>query len=1011
MREITGNEKLTTDSIFNHFNLLDIGKWPTNDRTYIFNRDGSIGKLISYQGISSSGLTPGKIQEIVTQIQFMLNRLGGEDISVQFIQRRKKRKITDIDPDDSRLTKEMKSRVEFLNKMAQEGELFDDEFFIGINIQPDHNDEGLIDTMKRYYDLVTSKLKGETPREYIERSFAGVNTRITKMDSVINSIHNSLIDGIGVEAKIIESEEEYKRIYRSFFANSSRGHEKPFNPEIIKKESLRQTLYSGIEVEKEEQQYFVMDNCLHRVYLLDRFNPNIQVNLGSLKAIVEAPFEFIYFLTLSKMTHEKAAGKFNWEVIKSRTMESETFGTPDLVAQENTNKLMESYQQWAESGEDAIQMHCAFIYQEDYDQVLKKCAKENLTEREYLSIVDEKLHNNYFGKLAQSEWRPEHLGQFMVFNRLLPGQATFKNVFLSGMLEIPYSVAHLVPLYSEKRDDIDHQGVNHFFTESKALKTFSLFDPTIPSYMALISGDMGSGKSVLLQTLLATLEGSRLVSGKPPMVRILDFAGTTGSFFKRARMVKKYGSSSHLEFHKGKKPNIQILELEANKRFPSKKKVEEVKQIIEKIKTYDDKYACKNDILDFYQNLNDIDGEITQVKIEREFYLSFSIDPDTEVSRGVKILDVMKLKAGDCVPNGEALDTILNIMGIVLSDDPQDDDDDFNAYRKYFKRDDVSELILMTYENTEGRFPYLRDVLATFESLHSAEDENGDTHLDLDETGLLFHKRLKDFTVDGKYRYFDRESDVDLSSDFILFDLYGLEKTPKLFAIYTIYLLQVIDEDMHNNHDRVRAFFMDEAALAMTGGTGKQGAKRGKPIISAIIKMARTSRKHKYAAVFASQLPTDFILFNSDNPEVLLSQARTHIFCGFGNEKTISDTVKYYSLPAGSEKVLRGLGIKSDRHSNLISKYSRFLMIQRKKDNSEHISVMRNILSPFEFQNTTSSLEENAVIKFFTDEKGMDIEDVYEYLAQEKHIGDKDLINFLRKNNYEQALKIVDRYQ
>jgi len=38
----------------------------------------------------------------------------------------------------------------------------------------------------------------------------------------------------------------------------------------------------------------------------------------------------------------------------------------------------------------------------------------------------------------------------------------------------------------------------------------------------------------------------------------------------------------------------------------------------------------------------------------------------------------------------------------------------------------------------------------------------------------------------------------------------------------------------------------------------------------------------------------------------------------------------------------------------------------------------------------------------------MELEDVYEFMTQGRHIGDADLIQFLKENNYEQALRKID---
>lgn len=1008
MKNSSTIEMQTTDAIFDHLDLLDIAKWPTNERVYVFNRNGSVGKVIKFHGTELASKSVKDIEEIIKGLKNFIDKINSEKTCVSFIQNRVKAKPSSIDLDHPKMTKEMVARTEMYNKLCEEGEILEDEFYIGINILPDHEDETIRDTFSRYWDFLKSKLNNETPKDYINRSFSGVNSRITKLDSTVNSLSETMIDVLGIECKVLEDESEIKGLYRSLIRSSKRGSSKTSKVSPIGKESLRQSLFAGIEIEKEQKDFFVMDGTLHRVYTLDRFNPEVNVELNSLRGIIEAPYEFTYVVSIGKIPNSKASSKFNLEYAKARAMESKTFGNADLIAEKNSRNILQAYSTWAESGESAVNLAIHFIYKEAYSKTKRSCKEMNLTEAEYLDIVDEKLHNNYFSKVGQSEWKPVDGAQHALFLKLLPGQTHYKNIYISTMIEIPFSCAHIIPLYTDSRDDLEHYGMNHFFSESNTKVNFRPLDPRLPSNVTLVAGDMGSGKSVNLQTFMASSEYVRLVTDKKPMLRVVDFAGTTGSFFKRARFLKKYGTTAHLEFYKAQKPCIQILKVHPEDRFPSDKKINEIKEVIslirEEINDDENRIAVNN----FYNRIYDSEHIPSAADKDRFFYDAFKINPKDERLPENFVTSLSNLKEGECIPNAESMNTILDVFKIILSDEPADDYADFNAYTDHFDRDDIKELILETYNRNEDRFPYLRDVLKVFAVKYLEEDENGDKSFNFSAREKRFYDRLKNFTQQGQYPFFDSETDIDLNADFILFDLYGLEKYPKLFGIYSIFLLKLIDEDLHNNHDRFRAFYMDEAAMALTGGTGKQGSKRGAPIVSAIIKMGRTSRKHKYAVTLASQLPTDFVLPGTDKPNILISQARRHVFCGFADEKTIQETIQIYDIPKNKHETLRGLGIKTERRSKIYKKYSRFMVISKLKDNSRVINVFKNILSPFEYQNTSSSLEENAIIKFYTDLKGMDLEDVYEYINEKKHIGNQELISYLRSGNHEEALKTVD---
>jgi hypothetical protein len=91
---------------------------------------------------------------------------------------------------------------------------------------------------------------------------------------------------------------------------------------------------------------------------------------------------------------------------------------------------------------------------------------------------------------------------------------------------------------------------------------------------------------------------------------------------------------------------------------------------------------------------------------------------------------------------------------------------------------------------------------------------------------------------------------------------------------------------------------------------------------------------------------------------------------------------------------MKELGVQTEIQDDGSQKktYAKFMMVVGKS-----IYILKNLLHPFEYALYSSSAEDNAVIDFYLRVKQSytNLEDVLWLMAQNKHVGDLELADFL----------------
>ncbi len=945
-----------------------------DNKMYVWNADGSVGQIIAFDGMNDSAFSDKEYRDVYDSITQTVSRSVSDQLTVGFYQVRNCDIKVDFEALPLNCPPQLNERVKFLGKLVKNNEIFQNKFYLSINSRPNKYSQNMVQRVKGTYQALKSIFTNEEETIVLNNKYQNIKDRIKEVSRTATRF-NSLLNNKGVNARVLDSKEEYISVYRSIFA--------PFKSTIkdmeidSSKESTRKELFSGVQCVKKNN-FFILDNYFHRLYELDRIPARAVVPENQIANLVDAPFEHVYgvvFKTLNNKTSNQRLQKVVETANRDLNMATDNKGNvQDIALVEDYKRFSDAREHVATESANVSEFASFLVYRKKMKDVARHLKTQNMDIEEFILDLDEELNQNIFGGLGQSEWIAPTKGHWVGFCDYAPGMANVSANRFKTLLDIPSNIAYLLPFFARHRKDLKYYGINHLFTDSLGIETFSIFDPTLPSWGYLISGDMGSGKSVTLNLLLSMAYSSLMVSGNSPLLRIVDFGGITSSYFKFLKVIK--GES--LKFNKPKKPNIQVLELNPEVSYPNNKKIEVLTELLRgHLSELSDR-----DIIDriniYYEELMSSDEALTEKLRSKKFKKTLGLNYED-------FKDDFKLKPGECKPNPDKLMVTMGILEVMLSNDPKN----LESFSTDFNRDDVSSFLDITYERITDRYPRMSDLVETIKEYN----QNANNSM----LGTMI-RRLTRFTINGQYKMFDRETDVDLDQDVILFDLFGLDSDPHLKTIYTSLIIDLIGRDMYEKQDRVRVCVLDEAWAALST----------KALRRFVVQFMRLSRKYKFAPMLASQLPTDYFLEDKEDGDLIVAQATNYIFCGITAQQVIDQTKYLYSLDDASAREIPKLGVKTTGGTPSAPVYSRFLHIQKSK-NGIRKNICRSLLSPFEYQLYSSSKADNAIFKYYMNELEMDATSICYLLADNKHIGDQKLIEYLKAGDHAEALEIVDR--
>lgn len=955
----SATQQASEDSIFDQLSVYKVLK-TNKGRVVAVHVDGSISMIIPFEGINNTSLVEGDFEEMFRRIQSTIDDLDSEDLSIQFVMARDSNVGIQ---DASHLPSYLRPRADYLNDLAKNYQLFINRFYLSVHCQAKtQNKEGMI---TRLYNKV--KYRNDVAYQY-DKSMNNVENRVTKVVEVSDAMCQMLND-IGARYRVLQTEDQYYDVFQEFTRPTKSKNQTIKIDNNTETTSQRQQLFSGVRA-KVSKSDFILDDYYHRIYTLDR-TPRDFIFGKSIDLIESVPFEFIYSVTFRTTSPKEALDTFKYKLAERRIAAgaNENAIVEDRTLAAEEKRVSDSYDQFAFGNGKGVVMSVNFVMRVKQELIQEECRKLRISKDEMLRRLDQRLTKRVFSSFGASEWVNEESTSWPVFCSIIPGCSTLYSEALKTLFVTSENIPYFFALYDNQRADIKHNGTNHFVDMRGNRVNFDLMDPTLPAWNYSVSGQTGSGKSVLVNALL-TMQFADTIKSKRPVICILDVGGDRGSYSKFMELVK----GTQINLSRSLKPSIQMFELIAEQAVPIQEKLEGVAGAIYKDKLEDGLQLSKKDREDYITKTREFyDGKLLMSpeqasnefevkKLFRELF-GFEMKPH--------YFDLVKLNPGEVVPAQKEFNLIMAVLEVILSTSSKQIDG-FITY----DFDEVSELVMETYKRTKGRYPMMSDLLSVAEDMVDESEPKG--------RKLLV--KIKNYTRNGAYGMFDKATNIDIGNDVILTDLKGLEEEPQLQMIYTLLISKLYQQKMYFTRDRRKLIVRDEAWSLMQN----EKARRF------FVEDLRTARKNGFATIAISQLPTDYLSPNPQDGRAIISNFQVNMFCRFANETICREVAREYTLPEEMVEEMKNLGVQTEIQEDGSQRktFAKFMMVVGRS-----IYILKNMLHPFEYALYSSSAEDNAVIEYYLKVKQSytNLEDVLWLMAQNQHVGDMDLAHYLEE--------------
>lgn len=952
-------------SIFEDLSLYKVIQ-TAKGQPIIVHLDGSTSVVVPFSSINCNAFEEEQYEQMFEKIKDVIEDLDHESITVQFVMVRNRAKK--VEEEYEHLPEYLKPRAGFLNYLADSNALFENDYYLSIHCK----NKVKIDDKEGLVKKVINKIKNRNNALFsLSKAMEGIDERVSKTLETQNSLCQ-MLDDIGCSFKILKTEQEYYNIIQKFTRPSkSRISNVEITKETEKIESPRQAMFSGVRADVRKSE-FTLDDYYHKIYTLDRA-PTRMIFGKSIQVIDSVPFEIIYSVSFRKMSFNETLNVFKFKLMSSRMVsgQNEDAIVEDRTLQAQEDRISESYDDFAFGSSSGVEVSANLVLRAQESLMEKICREENLTRHEAIRKLDQIMYKKVFASFGASEWINEPHSSWKVFCKIIPGMSTVYDLVLKKIVLVSRDIPYFISMYDNKIKGIHHNGANHFIDMKDNLVPFDLMNPNLPAWNHSISGQTGSGKSVLMNAILV-MQLAETAKGKGPVICILDVGGDQGSYDKIMRLV----NGTRIKLSGAVKPRIQMLELYPERSLPTKvKRFELARKFMEELSPDApkiDEQEMANRVVAYYnEKLSLGAASMNASALKQKFEESFDMPYKLEYENW------LTLKAGECVPDQNRMNMIMALMEVILSSSGKN----LDGFMQ-FDPDEISQLILQTYETIgekEKRFPKLSD-LYEFAVNNTDQTKNSAKKL---------LNKIKNWTVDGQYPMFDQPTSVNMQSDIILADMKGVESEPKLQMMYTLLISQLFSDKMYFTRDRRKLIVRDEAWSLM----------RNERARDFFVEDLRTARKNGFATVAISQLPTDYMNPDPQVGKAIMSNMQVNIFCKFEGQQVCEDVANEYQLNDETVKEMTTLGVQKilQPDGSYRAAYSKFMMLIGKT-----VYLFKNILDPFEYMLYSSSAEDNAMINYYMDhERKFDnLMDTLKYIAANRHIGDLKLAKFLEDAGY-----------
>jgi type IV secretory pathway VirB4 component len=994
MQDGSSNHKNYESKIFDDLSLYKV--IPTQKgKPVILHKDGSVSVVTRFSGINSTSFSEKDFEAKFKRIQSTLDDIKDPRISVQFVMVRDS-SFPSLEENIKKLPVILRPRAEYTKTLADEYKLFTNKFYISVHCAPAKKKKK--EFFFKHFEKLFAK-DGWNYREYNKAFDADLNLRLMKVLDTSELLTQMLMDTDAVLIPL-KTVDEYYNLFQEFTRpnkSKMKGYRESRDsklPGVTKKEEVsgyvkindkeespRRDIFSAVRANVGRKD-FEMDDYYHKIWSLDRA-PKDWIYGNSIDVIESIPFEFIYSVTFRLLSHVEGVEMFKGKLRDARIIESSNQNAivEDLTKTAETARIYENFQKFAYGDAYGTLASVNLVVRLKNSILEEQARAQDLTRAEMIQRIDQKVQKQVFNKFGVSEWVNEESTSFPVFCQVIPGFGNLnsditKTIFLSTA-NIPYFLA----MYENKRA-IQHNGTNHFIDHRGNAVFFDIMDPELPAWNYSISGQTGSGKSVLMNTFLVQQFADMAISNASPVICILDVGGDRGSYQK----IIKIMGGTEINLSSVVKPSIQMLGLVPERSRPTPEKIKEIANyLITDRKLNDQDDSIRKDLITrartYYDELLNLGvNNMKEDDFKSKFLECFGFEEKPEDRA------VLKLAPGTCEPDSKTINLIMAVLEVMLSDNVKQ----INGFIR-FDYDEVAQVVYETYRRTPGRFPYLTDFLRIFDEIARPDDEDSKKLVN------KFKTKMKNWTIEGMNPFFDKDTSINLNSDVILADLKGLENTPQLQVIYTLLISQLFNDKMYFLKDRRKIMVRDEAWSVMKNEKARQY----------FVEDLRTARKNGFATVSISQLPTDYMSPSPEDGKAIINQMQVQIFCKFGNEAAVQETAAALGLSEEVTEQMRHLGVQTKQQPDGSFKktYSKFMMIMGGKE----IYVLYNILHPFEYILYSSSADDNAVIDYYLKKKKSykDLIDVLWMMSRNEHVGDLELAEDLeRTGNKYMALRV-----
>lgn len=964
MLTTNGKRKSNESPIFEDIDLYRVIELKDGKAIMVFN-DGGVGAIIPFGGINSTSFTEIDYERMFSSFTQAFNDSGDENTTVQIVTLKTTRFST---VDNESLPTYLQPRGKYLDDLADQNKVFVYENLFCIHIAPERKDDrdAAVDLLKRLIRGTEKHL-----RITQEEQFGTVGSRIKLLSETVNNLVHLFVDVNGGSFRLLEKKEDvyailqkFTRPYRSLTDTIKIGEVET---------SPRKSLFSGVRARVNVRD-FELDETYHKVYSLDRV-PTGLIRGSSIDIVEAAPFEFIYSVSFRVMPHTEANNFFQRKLFEKRFAASGNDGAivEDLGLEMEAQRTQEAYMQFVSGEKKGAIASVNLILRVRNDFIEREIRRRGESKEEIIRGYEQLLFKKVFPLFGGSEWVSEEETGWPVFCQCIPGFADVRKQTLKTLFISTHDLPYFLPIY-ENSSPLKHNGANHFIDDRGSVVVFDIMDPRLPAWNYSISGQTGSGKSVLCNTIL-TMQLVDTSKGKAPVICILDVGGDQGSYDKLIRLAK----GLKITLGGVKKPQIQMFGIDTQQAVLTPNAIKAAAELIRqdhpndadlemKARTFYMKCLEKG-----FNNLNDF--------ARGEFFKEiFGFEED------FMYREALTATPGRCEPSKKQMSLIMSIFNIILSSSIESGGQP-DGFRN-FDSDNVSELILGAFRTTDGRYPYMTD----FYEIAKSKLEDGNSSV------TKFLSKIRNWTREGAYPMFDMDTDVDLGNNFMVVDLKGLDAEKSLQIVYTLLFSQLFSDKMYYIRGRRKLMVRDECWSVLKNDAAREY----------FVEDLRTARKNGFATISLTQLPTDYLSPDPQAGRAILSNMQVDIFCKFQKENDIDNICREYNLSKEVASQIKELGTQSKVMPNgsIVKTHSKFMVVRGGKD----IMVLNNYLHPFEYQLYSSSAEDNAVIDYYLNikRKFKELEDTLWFIAEKKHLFDGELGEHMKKSGFNNLASAIE---